>query len=76
MQKTGSKIVQILTVLSLALVMTSGANGVRANEIEIGGTGAALGTMRLLLDAYSESHPEVWARCCRVWAVPAGSRRS
>ncbi len=52
----------ILAVLPLALLMMTSTNMVRANEIEIGGTGAALGTMRLLLNAYTESHPEVSGR--------------
>jgi phosphate transport system substrate-binding protein len=46
-------------VLPLAILVITGAVEVQANEIKIGGTGAALGTMRLLLDAYAKSHPNV-----------------
>ena len=48
-----------LALLPLALIMIAGAGEVRAKEIEIGGTGAELGTMRLLLRAYTKSNPDV-----------------
>lgn len=35
-----------------------GAGGVAAAELQIGGSGATLGTMRLLADAYTARHPQ------------------
>lgn len=46
-----------LTLPALALAVLAPA-AVRAQEIKIGGTGAALATMQLLADAYRKTHPE------------------
>lgn len=48
-----------LAALPLAFLLIVSAIEVRADDIRIGGTGAALGTMRLLLGAYTKSHPAV-----------------
>ena len=44
-------------VLGLAL-WVFGAGGAEAAEFQLGGSGATLGTMRLLADAYTARHPE------------------
>lgn len=44
---------------AMALLTLCGATPAHAEEIRIGGTGSALGTMRLLAAAYTRSHPEV-----------------
>lgn len=45
----------LLAVLGLCL---AGADGAAAAELQLGGSGATLGTMRLLADAYTARHPE------------------
>ena len=40
-----------------AVFVLCGAASVHAEDVKIGGTGAALGTMRLLAEAYVKSHP-------------------
>lgn len=44
---------------SLAFLVLAAANTARAEDLEIGGTGAALGTMRVLLEAFTKTEPEV-----------------
>ena len=50
----------------LLLVALATAAGVQAQELRIGGTGAALGTMRLLAQAYAQSHPDA-----RITVLPS-----
>jgi phosphate transport system substrate-binding protein len=45
-------------VSATALLVVCGATNVRAEELKIGGTGAALATMQLMAQAYAKSHPE------------------
>ena len=42
---------------ALLLLALCGAASVQAEEIKIGGTGAALGTMQMMADAYTRNHP-------------------
>lgn len=42
-----------------AALALGGAGQLHAEELKLGGTGAALGTMQLLADAYVEGHPDV-----------------
>jgi phosphate transport system substrate-binding protein len=46
-----------LTLVLTGLLALAASTGARADEIKIGGTGAALATMQLLADAYARSHP-------------------
>lgn len=46
----------VLALFALAAVI--GGNSVRADELRIGGTGAALGTLKLLADAYHKAQSE------------------
>ncbi len=49
-----------------ALVVLTAAAGVQAQEIKIGGTGAALGTMQRLAQAYAQSKPDA-----RITVLPS-----
>jgi len=48
-----------LAFFVICAAINSRAAALHAGELTVGGTGAALGTMRLLLDAYTKSHPKM-----------------
>lgn len=48
-----------LAILPLVFMIVTATHTARAETLEIGGTGAALGTMRVLLEAFTKSEPEV-----------------
>jgi phosphate transport system substrate-binding protein len=49
-----------------ALLLLCGAVNVHAEEVRIGGTGAALGTMQMLAEAYAKSQPQT-----RITVLPS-----
>ena len=51
-----------MALITAPMLALCGAHGAKAEEIKIGGTGAALATMGLLADAYSRKHPEIKIR--------------
>lgn len=62
MRNLASRLPRRLAVLPLVWLTIAAVGQARAAEIEIGGTGAALGTMRLLLDAYAAIDPDLSGR--------------
>ena len=53
-------------LIPCVVVALMGAAGAQAQEIKIGGTGAALGTMQLLAQAYTKSHADA-----RITVLPS-----
>lgn len=59
MHSRGPRMTLRALTIFIVFLLAAGSNPTAAEEIEVGGTGAALGTMRILLDAYAESRPDI-----------------
>jgi phosphate transport system substrate-binding protein len=53
------RIVRVLSCGFIALAVVAGSSQAHAEEIKVGGTGAGLGIMRLLADAFVKTDPDV-----------------